>query len=130
MFDKFPIIDTSLRDAFLALFESHYAGSLTEVFLDCGPRAGIVMPADVMGAVVYYLRSLILSSDDPEVQDEWREILLIVAEHWELAEAFADYCVRYSALPEPYRLALQRKDKSGGVLEKMRAFAPTNKQIL
>ncbi len=81
------------------------------------------MPVEIMGAVIHYLRSRIASSTDPITQDEWREILVIVAENWEKAEAFADYCVRYSALPDSYRLALQRSGKTGGVLEKIRAYA-------
>ncbi len=122
--DKFPIIDTTPRDAFLTLFEPHLARRLKEIFLECGPRAGIVMPADIMGAVVYHLRALISSSNDPAQQADLREILLIAAENWDLAEAFGDYCVRYSALPEPYRVSLDGKDKPGGLLANLRSVAP------
>ena len=126
MHDKLPSIDLTPRDAFLALFEPHYAGRLTESFLDCGPRGGIVMPVEIMDAVIYYLRSRIASSTDPITQDEWHEILVIVAENWEKAEAFADYCVRYSALPDSFRLALQRNGKTGGMLDKMRSYASSD----
>ncbi len=120
--EKLPIIDTAPRDMFFGLFEPHFAGSLTEVFLECGPRAGIVMPADIMGAVIYHLRARTSTTSDPTVQEEWREILLILAENWEIAEAFADYCVHYQALPEPFRLALHRQEKSGGILAKMNHY--------
>jgi hypothetical protein len=126
--ERLPIIDTTPRDAFLALFETRHARTLTEIFLLCGPRAGIVMPADIMGAVVYHLRGLISASEDPAQQEDWREILLIAAEHWELAEAFGDYCVRYSALPESFRLVLDGKDKPAGLLAAVQDFAPTDAQ--
>lgn len=124
--EQLPIIDTVPRDAFLALFQPYFAGRLTELFLDVGPRAGIVMPVEIMSAVIYQLRSRIAANDDPVRQEEWRGILVIVAENWDKAEAFADYCVHYSALPERFRLALQRTSRAGGILEKMRAFAPSD----
>ena len=106
--DRLPVIETEQRDEFLALFEPHIRPMLTDLFLTCGPRAGIVISSEIMGEAVYHLRSRIDACDATK-KSAWREVLCTVADNWEAAEMFCDYCVRYAALPECYRARLHSR---------------------
>ena len=105
-----PVIDTASRDAFLELFEPYLWPALVGLFMNSGPLAGIVMPDRILAAVVEHLRFQLDASTDCGQQNRWRDTLVCVAENWDTAEAFANYCVQYSALPDTFRKSLHEAD--------------------